>query len=330
MFSVRSLAVVGTLALAFGIASPDARAAGALAGTDIQNTAEVTYSVGGINATATSNTVSVRVAEILDVVVTAQTPTVAVNAGDTAREIVYRVTNTGNGPETFRLVTTSVVGGDEFDPTVATPSIYFDTDASGDLSAADTPYVAGDNDPVLPPDASVTVLVVNDIPGTVVDGNRGFARLAADARTGSGAPGTAFASAGVGGTDAVVGLTGALASGQAEYLVTSITVNAVKSQVVVDQFGGSRPLPGARINYTIVVTATGSGSAASAQFTDRIPANTSFVPGSLRLNAGALSDVTDTDAGEYTTTPDAQVRVALGALMQASGAQTIEFAVVIN
>jgi len=328
--SVRSLAVVGTMALAFGIASRDAHAAGALAGTDIESTAEVTYTVGAVNASATSNTVTVRVAEILNVVVTVQTPTVAVSPGDTAREIVCLITNTGNGPETFRLVTDSAVGGDEFDPAVASPSIYFDTDASGDLSAADTPYVAGGNDPVLPPDGSVTVLVVNDIPGTVVDGNRGFARLTADARTGSGAPGTAFVNAGVGGTEAVVGLTGAAASGQAQYLVTSLTVNAVKSQVVVDQFGGSRPLPGARINYTIVVSATGAGGTASTVLTDRIPANTSFVPGSLRLNTSALSDSPDADAGEFTTTPDARVRVTLGALTQASGNQTIEFAVLIN
>jgi uncharacterized repeat protein (TIGR01451 family) len=318
------------MALAFGIASPDARAAGALAGTDIQNTAEVTYSVGGVSTTATSNTVSVRVAEILDVVVTSQTPSVTVAAGDTGRGLVYRITNTGNGPETFRLVTTSVIGGDEFDPTIASPSIYFDTDASGDLSPADTPYVVGSNDPVLAPDGSVTVLVVNDIPASVVDGNRGFARLTADARTGSGAPGTAFASAGVGGTDAIVGLTGAAASSQAQYLVTSVTVNAVKSQTVVDQFGGSRPLPGARIDYTIVVSATGTGSAATAVFTDRIPANTSYVPGSLRLNSTTLTDSTDADAGEYATTPDARVRVSLGALTQASGNQTIQFAVLIN
>lgn len=330
MKSVRPLAVVATMAVALGIASRDAAAAGALAGTDIQNTAEVTYSVGGVSTTASSNTVSVRVAEILDVVVTPLTPSVAVSAGDAQRGLLYRVTNTGNGSEAFRLVLTVAIGGDEFDPVPASPSIYFDTDASGDLTAADTPYVAGGNDPVLAPDGSIAILVINDIPGGVVDGNRGFARLAADARTGSGAPGTAFAGAGVGGTEAVVGLTGAAASGQAQYLVSSVTVNAVKSQAVVDQFGGSRPVPGARINYTIVVSATGTGSAGTAVFTDRIPANTSYVPGTLRLNSAALSDGADVDAGEYTTTPDAQVRVSLGALTQAAGSQTIEFAVLIN
>ena len=62
------------------------------------------------------------------------------------------------------------------------------------------------------------MLVVNDIPAGVVDGNRGFSRLTADARTGTGAPGTTFAGQGVGGTDAVVGTTGADSEVTGQYL----------------------------------------------------------------------------------------------------------------
>lgn len=330
MQSLRKIGAFGTLAAVFAMASSPSFAVGVPAGTDIANVAEVTYSVGSVSATATSNTVSVTVAEVLDVVVTLQTPSVAVSAGDTQRELVFRVTNTGNGTETFRLVMNSVLTGDEFDPTPAATSIYFDTDASGDLSPGDTPYVVGSNDPVLSADGFVTVLVVNDIPGTVVDGNRGFSRLTADARTGIGAPGTTFAGAGVGGTDAVVGTTGADGDATGQYLVAGVTVNAVKSQVVVDQFGGARPIPGARINYTIVVSATGSGSATGSVFTDNIPANTTYVPGTLTLNTAALSDGADADAGEYQTSPAARVRVALGTLTQAGGSQTVSFAVTIN
>ena len=47
-------------------------------------------------------------------------------------------------------------------------------------------------------DTSITVLVVNDIPATVVDGNVGITRLTADARTGSGASGMIFAGQGAG------------------------------------------------------------------------------------------------------------------------------------
>jgi uncharacterized repeat protein (TIGR01451 family) len=226
---------------------------------------------------------------------------------------------------------TSVLAGDEFDPTPSAPaSIYFDTDASGDLSPTDTPYAAGTNDPVLAPDAFVTVLVVNDIPAAAIDGNRGFSRLTADSRTGTNVPGFTFAGAGFNGTDAVIGLSGGDADATGQYLVAGVCVAAVKSQAVIDQFGGTRPVPGARIEYTVVVSATGTGTAASSVFADNIPANTTYVPGTLRLNSAALTDGADADAGEFTTTPAARVRVALGALTQASGSQTIQFAVTIN
>ncbi len=331
MSSRRVLGAVCTLTAFIGLGSNKALAVGVAAGTDITNTAEVTYAVGATTATASSNAVVVKVAEILDVVVTRQSPAnVAVSASSTKKEIVFTVTNAGNGPEAFRLDLLSTIGADDFDPTPSSPSIYFDTDASGDLSAGDTPYTAGTNDPVLNPDTFVTVLVVNDIPSTVVDGNVGITRLTADARTGSGTAGTIFAGQGASGTDAVVGMSGALASSTGQYQVTGVTVTAVKSQTVVDQFGGSRPLPTAHINYTVTVQAVGSGSAANAVFSDNVPANTTYVPGSLRLNSTLLSDTAADDAGEFISTPSPHVRVVLGTLNQASGTQTIQFAVTIN
>lgn len=331
MSSLRVLGAICTVALCFGLGSNKALAVGVPAGTDITNTAEVTYAIGATTATATSNTVVVTVAEILDVVVTRQSPAnTSVSANATQQEILFAVTNSGNGPETFRLVMNSVIGSDDFDPTPTGPSIYFDTDGSGDLSPGDTAYTPGTNDPVLNPDASVAVLVVNNIPGTVVDGNIGITQLTADARTGSGPPGTIYAAQGAAGTDAVVGMSGAAGQVTGQYIVGGITVNAVKSQAVIDQFGGTRPLPGARINYTVAVQATGSGSAANTIFSDNIPANTTYVPGTLRLNSALLTDTAADDAGEFINTPGARVRVTLGTLTQASGTQSIQFAVTIN
>jgi uncharacterized repeat protein (TIGR01451 family) len=324
------LLVAAIMSSLFGLCASQAHAVGVPAGTSIDNTAQVTYTVGSLSATATSNTSSVMVAEILDVTVTLQTPSVPVIAGATQQEMLYRVTNAGNGSETLLLQMTSVLGNDDFDPAASTPSIYFDTDASGDLSPGDVPYVAGNNDPVLGADAFITVLVVNDIPAGVVDGNRGLSRLTAAARTGVGSPGTAYAGQGANGTDAVVGTSGADGEATGEYLVTGIAVNAVKSQAVADQFGGTRPVPGARINYSVVVTASGTGSATSSVFNDAIPANTTYVPGTLRLNSTVLSDATDADAGDFSTAPNARIRVQLGTLTAASGPQTIQFAVTIN
>jgi uncharacterized repeat protein (TIGR01451 family) len=328
--SWRFFGAVGALSLSAMFGSGAAHALGAPAGTVINNTAEVTYSVGTVSTTTTSNVVSVTVAEILDVMVTAQTPTVDVDAGETQREVLYRVTNTGNGTEAFLLTMTSVIAGDQFDPVPATPSIYFDTDGSGDLSPGDTAYVAGGNDPVLGDDDFVNVLVVNDIPAGVADTNVGLTRLTAASRTGTGAAGTVFAGGGDGGVDAMAGTSGADDEATSAYEVTDVSMTAVKSQTIVNQFGGVTPVPNARINYSIVINVTGSGSADNAVFTDNIPANTTYVPASLQLNGTALSDAADADAGEYTAAAPARVRVTLGTLTTASGPQTVTFAVTIN
>jgi len=331
LFSLRVLGAVCTVSLCVGLGSNKAHAVGVPAGTDITNTAQVTYDIGATSVTASSNAVVVTVAEILDVAVTRQSPlNTPVSANATQQEILFTVTNTGNGPESFRLVMDSVITGDDFDPTPSTPSIYFDTDGSGDLSASDVAYSAGTNDPLLNPDASIAVLVVNNIPSTVADGNFGITQFTATARTGSGPRGTVFAGQGAGGTDAVVGNSGAAGVSSGQYRVAALTVTAVKSQTVVDQFGGARPLPTARINYTVTIQATGTGDAANTIFSDNIPANTTYVPGTLRLNSTLLTDTAADDAGEFISTPSPHVRVTLGTLNQAGGTQTIQFAVAIN
>jgi uncharacterized repeat protein (TIGR01451 family) len=328
---------LGVLSLAvFGC--NQAYALGAPAGTAINNTAEVSYTIGSVSSTTASNQVTVTVAEILDVNVTAQIPStgfVPVTAGEAQAEVRYLVTNTGNSTETFLLMMDSVIAGDQFDPVPAAPSIYFDTDGSNDLSPGDVAYVPGSNDPVLSADGSVSVLVVNDIPSGLVDGNGGRTRLTASARTGTGAGGTVFAGLGtnlVGATpiDAVVGANGASGQVTAEYRVAGVSLTAQKSQAVVDQFGGSSPVPGATINYSIVINVTGTGAAVGVVFSDPIPANTTYVPGTLRLNTLPLTDTADADAGDYAAAAPARVRVVLGDLTSSSGPQTVTFAVLIN
>jgi len=305
-------------------------AAGTMAGTTLQSTATVDYTVAGSPVSTNSNTATVIVAEILNVAVTLQSPTVTAIAGATNKALVFRVTNTGNSNETFALTGSSALVGDDFDPVPATPFLYIDTDGSGDLSAADVPYVAGSNDPTLAVDASVGVLVMNNIPAGLADASRGRSQLHAAARTGTGTPGTVFAGLGSGGVDAIVGTSGGQAQVYGEYLVGAVNVSAVKSQTVTNTFGSSEPVPGATIAYKVVVTATGSGTAVGATLHDTIPANTTYVAGSLKRNGASLTDAADADTGAYATAPAPAVTVALGDVTSATGAQTIEFAVTIN
>jgi uncharacterized repeat protein (TIGR01451 family) len=307
------------------------QAAGTAAGTSIQNTAQVSYDVAGTPVTTASNATTLTVAEIINTNVTTLTASVSVVPGAANQVLQFRVTNTGNGPEKFHLTPNSTIVGDGFDPVLASNSIYFDTDGTPGLNtSSDTLYAPGGNDPNLLADASIVVLVVNNIPASLANGLQGRSELTAAAFTGTGTPGTVYAAQGVASADAVLGTTGGKGNSSGVYVIGSIALAAVKSQVITDQFGGAQPLPGATITYQIVITPSGSGTASNVVFSDVIPANTTYKPGSLKLNGGGLSDASDADGGQYINSPTAQISVALGTLTAASSTQTISFVVTIN
>lgn len=281
-----------------GFAAP-ASAAGTAAGTTISNTATASYNdPGGNPQTTTSNQVDILVDELLNVTVTTADPgPVTVVPGSNGQVLAFTVTNTGNGSEAFRLTPTTAIGGDQFDPTG--PTIVLDTNGNGVYDpGVDTPYTPGTNDPVLAPDASVRVFVLGNIPAGQTDGDRANVDLTAAAVTGTGAPGTTFPGQGQGGGNAVVGATGADGQDRGVYLVQNAAVSFVKSAVVLDPFGGSRSVPGAVITYTLVATTSGSGTLTNLRISDVVPANTTYVAGTITLQGSPLTDAADADAGE--------------------------------
>ena len=321
-------ALVGVAICALAAATPS-MADGTPAGTVIENTATISFDLAGTPTTLTSNTASVTVVERIDVSVSLQTAQRLVTAGSSDQPLLYTIVNTGNGTETFQLSVNSAIGGDDFDPVPSTTSIYFDTDSSGDFNVGDVAYAPGSNDPILAADESIAVFILNDIPGTATNGQRGLSELIVTAATGSGSPGTVFAGQGDGGVDAVVGATTATATLSGEYLVSDVLLTINKSQLVSDPFGGSEPVPGATITYTIVVEVT-AGTATGSVVRDEIPAFTTYVSNSLQLNSGALTDAVDADEGELDTSGAPTIVVRLGDLTSTDGVQTIEFQVVID
>jgi uncharacterized repeat protein (TIGR01451 family) len=316
--------VIATASIAF--ATP-VQAAGTVAGTTISNTATATYDgPSGTPTTLPSNTVDILVDEVLDVtVVTADPGNVIVAPGSTNQAVSFTVTNTGNGSEAFRLTPTTAIGGDQFDPT--TTSIVLDTNNNGIYDPTiDTVYVPGSDDPVLAPDASVTVFVLSTIPGGAPDLDRGFLDLTAAATTGTGAPGTVFAGQGQGGGDAIVGTTRADGVDRGTYLVQTATASFVKSAVVLDRFGGNKSIPGSIVTYTLVANVSGTGTLANVKLGDAVPTNTTYEVGTITLQGAALTDVVDADAGEIATNT---VAVRLGSV---AGGQTrtVTFKVKIN
>lgn len=315
-------ASVATLA----VAGP-AHAAHVRAGTVIRNTATATFdNGGGGSATVTSNTVDLRVDEVLDVgVVSRDSGDASVKAGVSAQVRSFTVTNAGNGAEAFALIAEGKVGGNAFDPLPT--SIVIDGNGNG-IYEPGVDQVVGTAGATaeLDPDATVTVFVLSSIPADAADASRADVRLIATARTGSGAAGTVFAGQGGGDGDAVVGATTARAFALGGFTVSRASVALTKTAVIKDPYGGARAVPGALITYRLSATLTGSGTVAGMKLADTIPDGTHYVAGSLTLDGTALSDATDADAG---VASPAGISVSLGT-PAAGSSHAAEFTVKID
>jgi uncharacterized repeat protein (TIGR01451 family) len=315
---------VAALLAGAGFAAP-ASAGGVTAGTLIENTAVASYDEGSGQRSVNSNTVTVRVDELLDVTLTSRDPgPVTARPGNAV--LTFELTNQGNGPEAFRLTANPAVAGNQFDVTIT--GIAIDANGNGTYEPGiDLTLPAPETTAVLAPDAVQTVFVLVRVPDGVTDTQRSAVDLKAEAVTGSGAPGTLFAAAGVDGGDAIVGATGAAATARGSLVAGIASVQLVKSVSLRDPFGGTGAVPGAIATFTIAASVSGSGSVAALTVTDAIPAGTTYVAGSLKLDAAALSDAADGDAG--TASNAAGIRVALGTVPAGTN-RSITFDVVIN
>lgn len=298
-------------------------ASGVPAGSLIENTASATYTANAASHSVDSNTVVLKIDEVLDVAAASQESGPV--SATTSAVLRYKITNTGNGPESFTLTANPAVSGNAFNAVIT--GLALDTNGNGVYDAGiDTDLANGATSPVLAAEAALDVLVLVTIPAAAAPNATSKVELTAVSSTGSGTPGTAFAGAGVGGGDALVGLSTANQLAQASLIVTKVAVALIKSATLADPFGGTRPVPNAIITYRILADVTGTGSVSDLTVTDAIPAGTSYQPGTLVLEGATLTDAADGDAGQVTA---AGVAVQLGTI--AAGTQrAVTFQVKIN
>lgn len=302
-------------------------ALGTPAGTELVSQAVMTYTQGGSEYTTPSNWSTVQVNEVLDFVVEWQDAAeMPVFAGDQDEPLTFRLLNSGNGMQSFRLTGLTALAGDDFDP--GSLRIYLDTDGDGLFDASrDEPYVQGANDPTLAADESLFLFLVCDMPESVDAGARGTAKLAVGSDLGYGTPGTVIHGAGDDGTDAVIGASGGFEEASGAFEVVTVAVELIKSATVLDPDGGERPVSGALITYTLRLSVTGTGTARDLLLNDPIPEDTTYVPFSLTLNGSTLTDTQDADAGAFGVTEANTIVVALGDVDAGAPDQTISFQV---
>jgi len=311
-------------------ATSSAWAAGTAAGTDVDNTASISYKVGtidqtdiystpggnsipGVPGTAGAPTVAASLTSFvvdkkIDLTVT-EGADVNVVPSATGQNITYTLTNTGNSTEYFLLAETQV-GSDQFDTT--TCSI---TTAPQTITGTDTVELIAD--------ATTTVTVSCNIPassGTVTNGATSNIDLKATAVTDAGGATAHTESA----ADTAAGVEVVLADANATTLDADATdggarnashsavntyiintadltvqkTSAVTKMVVNGADDATNPMriPGSTIQYTILVTNT-AAEATHLKISDVIPGNLTYVAASCSLTGDGIVNAAAPDAG---------------------------------
>ncbi|WP_230631892.1 hypothetical protein [Sphingomonas sp. Leaf37] len=302
----RRLLLAGTAAIA-SIGTAHAQSTtGTVAGTTITNTASATYTVNGTAGTATSNTASFVVDRKVNLTVIATQAKTQVNLGQTGAVTTFQVTNNTNGTQDFLLESSQLIptgfltGTDNYD--IGDLKIYVDSNNNGIYDAGvDTASFIDE----LPADGRATVFIVGDIPTSVLTSMAQVGLKATAAVGGAqGTTGLALTPSAVNGKDDIDvvfadddndGLLGfdALRNGAgwayATYEVgirsVNLTVNKTAT-VISDDISVLNPkaLPGAIVQYCLTATnATLLTPASDVKLTDVIPANTTYVPGTLTI-----------------------------------------------
>jgi uncharacterized repeat protein (TIGR01451 family) len=307
------------------VGAQPALAAGTVAGTLIQNVATATFSTGSGVMTLQSNTNTVKVDQLIGVAVTALVST-PVSIGASSAVLSYQVTNTGNGADSFDLTGAPGVAGNTFTTTLQTVAI--DSNGNGVYDpGVDTVIANGAASQTIAPDGTLRVFLIVAAPAGATDTQTSQVRLTGTSVTGSGTPGRLFIGKGVGGVDAVVGLSGGTANALEGLLANVANVSLTKSAVIVDPYGGANPVSGAIVTYSIVAHTTGSGVASGLTVTDAFPAGTTYRAGTIALNGVGLTDAADSDAGTASATG---IAVVLGNVAGGSADRTVSFQVRIN
>jgi hypothetical protein len=254
-------------------------------GTVIANTAAVTFTLDAGERAIRSNTVTLTVAERLDLALVAGDGAPVLT--DRPTPLPVRLTNRGTGQEAFALnaaATAATVTG-----------IAIDVDGDGRFDPAIDTLLAGGTTPPVAPGGTLRLLVLATTrPDT--SPSAGAVTLTARALTGTGAPAAGFEGAGDDGSDAVVGPTGATASVDLPFLATAPDApTLVKTQAVQAAGGMGQPGSGTVVTYTLV--ASFPAATRGARIDDPIPAGTRYLPGTLTLDGAALTDAVDGDAG---------------------------------
>jgi hypothetical protein len=325
----------GLIPVAMMGASP-AFAAGTTQGTDVLNNVTVDFQVGGVSQTQAtgSDTFKVDRKIIFTINEKAPTGTTSVSPGSTAQRTTFLLTNTSNDLLDFTVTPANIVGGtashggtDVYN--MNNLLICLDANADTVCDAAAAASLTVDN---LAADASVTILIVGDVPLTATNGQVANVTATATALNSNGTAITAATDATVNSMTTVEtifadvaksgnGGTSAARDGidvaTDDYTVAAAVLSVFKSsRIVSDGISATNPksIPGAVVEYCIsVANAAGAATATNIAVKDVVPATLLYATGTIFVDATVISpgagqtcsagtavtDASDADAGLY-------------------------------
>jgi uncharacterized repeat protein (TIGR01451 family) len=310
---IRTLMAGTAAVVSFGTASAQTAPppAGTTAGTTITNTALASYTVNGVEQTATSNAASFVVDLKANLTVAPLAGNTPVAIGEADAVLKFTVTNNTNGTQDFILSSVqSLIGGiftgDNFD--VGNIRIIVDSDGNNTYTSADTATYINE----LPADQTRTVFIVANVPA---DQQAALATVTLVAQIAAGGDvagvGDALVSNGLAANrDGVVDVVFAdNASGFGDlafngygratlaYEITTrnVELSIAKSSTVisdpVNDIGFPKAIPGAIVRYCLIVrNATTLTPARNVNLTDLIPANTTYEANSITVGGIGLGN----------------------------------------
>lgn len=370
MFVRRATALLlsGTAAIGFaGTAGAQSAASQTTAGTIINNTASVTYSVNGDSHTINSTTATFVVDRKVNfTVVTDQSGFTQVNLGQQNAVTRFKVTNLTNGAQDFLLdpdqLTISLgilPGSDDFDMLLL--KAYVDSNNNGvyDVGVDTATFIDE-----LGPDQSATVFLVGNVPTTPgatyaydslhvivaaggTNGTKGAALISTDLNLGN-ADSVVDIIFADDDSDGLAYLGDIARNGQGRaysgYQVgtRNVALSVAKSARIlsdpVNLLVNPKALPGATVEYCLRVTnATLLTAADAVTLTDAIPANTTYVAGSISIGlpgplgitcvlAGSTEDDDASDGSEtdgFTASFDTTTKTVTATIDRVGGASSV-------
>lgn len=277
-------------------------AKGTLAGTTVQNRADIVYSLGGVDYNLSTNIDSFVVDQIVDIGISWQdNSAVEAGAGDNASVLTFLLTNQGNGDDNISLAYDHNTTSSSFIP--LNPLIYIDSNANGIYDPTIDQIISNIT---LAADANATLFIVSDIPDSNLSaGSSSFDSISATSTT------SANQSADRQDEVDVVVRTGT-DEAEGEYRVRDYFLRSVKLSAV--RSDDNQTHTGSIITYTIDLSIGGNSAGRTISgvvLEDVIPIGTVYQAGSLRLDGINLSDPADGDAGSY---DGSKIRVDVGTL----------------